>query len=460
MTTLATQLIRPKEETDRSTDASRVPWVLFLLLNATLFMRPAEIIPQLVGWPIYEVLILSCLVLSFPSLLSKLHLRSLAANPITLCVLGMLPAIVLSHLMRGETWYARTLGTEFIKIILYYLLLVTLVNSPRRLWYFLSSLVIYALVLNAVAMLSYHRIVDLTTVRPLRESQPQIDPTTGEHVTVLRLQAAGIYANPNDLSRLGVVGITICLFAIGWKASGWRRVLWLVPLAVFAYAVHLTYSRGGLLAMLAGITVLFHARYGMKKGIVFAAIVLAPALVLAAGRQTDISTSDGTGQLRIKLWSNGLVAMRASPIFGIGANRYFSVAGNHAHNSFLEVFVETGVIGGTLFTSAFALAAAGMYRLKSREMEVDDPELWRLRAYVLSLVVSTIVGQLSSSREYSEPTYMILGLATAFMGLAAQHTPGSTIRLSPKVALRLMGFSAMTLLIFKLYAEFNARFGR
>src|SRR3954452_8179869 len=83
---------------------SGVAWLLFLLLNATLFMRPAEIVPQLEGWPIYNAIILCCLALALPQMLQRLQGRSLLADPITLCVFGILPAIVLSLLAQGDTW--------------------------------------------------------------------------------------------------------------------------------------------------------------------------------------------------------------------------------------------------------------------------------------------------------------------------------------------------------------------
>ncbi|HBL43284.1 MAG TPA: polymerase, partial [Planctomycetaceae bacterium] len=39
-------------------------YILFLLVNITLFLRPAELIPALANLPIYEVLILSSFFLS------------------------------------------------------------------------------------------------------------------------------------------------------------------------------------------------------------------------------------------------------------------------------------------------------------------------------------------------------------------------------------------------------------
>ena len=51
-------------------------FILFVLVNATLFLRPAELAPELTNLPfgIYEALILSCLALSLPQILGY-HLR-------------------------------------------------------------------------------------------------------------------------------------------------------------------------------------------------------------------------------------------------------------------------------------------------------------------------------------------------------------------------------------------------
>lgn len=78
--------------------------------------------------------------------------------------------------------------------------------------------------------------------------------------------------------------------------------------------------------------------------------------------------------------------------------------------------------------------------------------------YVIALVVGSIVGQFSSSREYSQPTYMILGIATVFLSLAATRLPASEMRFSPKLALRLIAVSLCTLAVLHLYTKFNAHF--
>src|SRR5689334_2913279 len=47
---------------------AKLPWVIFLALNAVLFLRPAELVPQLEGVAIYNCLIIACLATSLPQL--------------------------------------------------------------------------------------------------------------------------------------------------------------------------------------------------------------------------------------------------------------------------------------------------------------------------------------------------------------------------------------------------------
>jgi O-antigen ligase len=234
-------------------------------------------------------------------------------------------------------------------------------------------------------------------------------------------------------------------------------VLWGAPLTLLGYALQLTYSRGGLLALLAGIATLFHARYGLRKG-GYALLLVLPILLVFGGRQSDISTSKGTGQLRVQLWSEGLVALRSSPIFGIGRDRYLSVAGNHAHNSFVEAYVETGLLGGTMFTAAVYFATMGIYRLRRQNGFPRDPELWAMRPYVLALIVGTFVGQFSSSRAFSLPTYMTLGVAVAYLSLAARQTEAAIERVSPRLLVKVMVIGICGIVTLHLYTKFNAHF--
>src|SRR5580704_6064790 len=73
-------------------------YALFTLTTATLFLRPSELFIAFADWPIYETLILSTLVLTYQSMQGHFCWYYLQRQPITLCVVGMLCAVIVSHL--------------------------------------------------------------------------------------------------------------------------------------------------------------------------------------------------------------------------------------------------------------------------------------------------------------------------------------------------------------------------
>src|SRR5207245_7058108 len=127
-------------------------FVLFLLVNSVLFIRPAEIVPSLEELPVYEILIVACLLSSLPVVVGQLNGRSLRANPVTVCALGMLVAVVLSQLTNFSFYGARTVGVEFAKVLVYYLLCVGLLNTPSRVRQFLLWLVAFIAVVAGLAL--------------------------------------------------------------------------------------------------------------------------------------------------------------------------------------------------------------------------------------------------------------------------------------------------------------------
>src|SRR5579884_246471 len=116
-------------------------FALFIILNAVLFVRPAEIVQPLEGLPIYELLILACFLAAGDKLLREFSLSSLRAKPVTVCVLGLLAAVVLSQLRHFRIGEALQSAVELGKIVAYFMLLVAVVDTPQRLRKFLLFLV-------------------------------------------------------------------------------------------------------------------------------------------------------------------------------------------------------------------------------------------------------------------------------------------------------------------------------
>ena len=391
-------------------------FVLFLLVNATLFVRPGEIMPDLAPVPIYECLILACLLTSLRTVMELLSWRRLVERPIALGVLGMLAAIFLSHASHFDLWSARYDALNFLKTVIYFFLLLANVDSPGRMRVFLLWLLGCIGVTVCLALLQYHAWIDVAALTALQ--QTEIDPKTGMVYTFPRLRSTGIFNDPNDLSMIAVAGIAIAAYFFTDRQAGFVRYMSTAALAACGYALLLTRSRGGLLALVASLSMLYQARYGWRKAMLVGAIVL-PALLLAAvGRQADIggAMEEGTGQERIKLWSQGLSMLRGSPLFGIGQNHYAEEAGLVAHNSYIHCFGELGLFGGSIFLGLFFYAIRALYRLPVEELAELEPETARLRPYLLAMASGCAASLLTISRPYTLPTYLTLGLAASFLG--------------------------------------------
>ena len=114
----------------KNESANTAAFVLFLLTNAALFLRPGEIIASVEALPIYQVLNLLCVAACLPQLIRKVGRARFNTSPITSCVLGLGIAVVFSHLSRFDVGSALTSFLEFTKLAIYYLL----INKDTRTW--------------------------------------------------------------------------------------------------------------------------------------------------------------------------------------------------------------------------------------------------------------------------------------------------------------------------------------
>jgi len=428
-------------------------FAFFLLLNLTLFVRPMEILPELEGVRLYEICILMSLVLSAPEILHFFSTRSLGDQPVTLCVLGLFGSTLLAQ--AGNPSELLRHAEHFGKIFLYYVLAVGVLNSAARLRIFLVWLLVCFLLLTSLTLLQYHEILHLPRV-DTRLLDPELDSETGELKQTFRLQGTGIFQDPNEFCGILAVAVPLCLWALSGPARG-LKPLWLALLLQVMYGIYLTKSRGGLLGLLAGMAVLSHARYGLKRTLLFGALAAPVVLVLFAGRQTELSTSSGTAQSRLQLWSDWLGTFRQNPVFGNGLNlasaedlqlqKSVHDTGHLAHNSYLQAFADWGFPGGTLFLGAFCLAIWAVGRFRSTRTFILDPDLRRMQPFLLGVLASYAAGIFSLSMSDRVPTYLMLSLGCVFPLLARSVPPVAPPRLTGRVFLALVGL-AIGFLIF------------
>jgi putative inorganic carbon (hco3(-)) transporter len=437
-----------------------VAFGLFILLNVVLFIRPADVFPLLYGLPIYQGCILACLAAALPAVLRMLEREGLAGEPISLCMLGLLGAVALSHVSHGRIDEAVSQSFEFGKIVIYQVLLISLVSTPRRLRVFLACLLALIVAHTALAVLQYHEKIDLPAMAALQE--PYFDADSGEWTTQARLRGGGIFGNPNDLSRILAVGMILALYRLGDRGPLVLRAVWLASLALCVYAVTQTFSRGGFIGLIVGVLVLFRAAFGTRKALLLSAMALPALFVLSAGRQTDISTSEGTGQLRVRFWSQGFTAMQEVPVFGLGSNRFNDVTSGRqeAHNSFVHAYGDLGLVGGALFAGAFFFALWLPGQLDRYRVGPPDRGLQRARPYLLAIVAGYAAGMLSSSRVYTPTTYVLIGLMAVWIRLSLARDTFSPLLprfVGSRLAGRLVVVGLTCLIVLYTFTRFAVR---
>ena len=431
---------------------------LFLLLNAVLLLRPEDFFPALAGTRLYLILSVICLVAAAPRIASLLTSRSLVDRPIITCVLGLLVAVVLSQLVRAQFGRAAEDGGEFAKLVAYFLLFVALVDSPDRIRSFLGWTVTFVVVVAGLGILQYHGAIDWAPLRPV--DQAVYDDESGELVDHFpRLRSAGIFNDPNDLCLILATG-SLAALGLAATAGGIGRVAWFLPIVPFGYALMLTHSRGGFLGFVVGLAALAIARLGIWRGLPLALVAVIGLLAMFAGRQTDFSLNDSdTAQGRLRLWAEGIGLLWPNVVTGIGAGEYAERVGLVAHNSFVHAYVETGLFGGTFYAGAFFLAIVGLARLpRTRDFWAHDIRFTALQPFVLAIVAAYAAGTFSLSRNYTVITYMVLGLATAYMCIALRDPPDE-YRLTRSQVVRLILVGVGGLVFLKLLTQSLVRFG-
>jgi putative inorganic carbon (HCO3(-)) transporter len=192
-------------------------------------------------------------------------------------------------------------------------------------------------------------------------------------------------------------------------------------IALTVFATMYTFSRGGYLAVLAGVFILGVLKDRKLLVILGVFLFTWQALVPVSVRQRVTMTQNSNGQLeasaqeRVNLWQDAEESILSSPIVGTGFATF--LYGHHVdnlkdtHNLYVKVLVETGIIGLVIVFMLLQQCLALAYRLFKH---ATDP-LYRGLGLGLFLAMFTcIVANLFGDRwTYLEITAPLWVLAAA-----------------------------------------------
>lgn len=245
-----------------------------------------------------------------------------------------------------------------------------------------------------------------------------------------------VYQRASGLRRFSVAGgdandlamtLALALPMAWYLGMTYRRPLlrWTcrayLPIAVFAIA--LTGSRGGMLAGIVGLMIVPLSMTRLSPGRLVTAIamlaisgalavVYVPEQVVERLATTGTEIEELTLGGRFRVWKAGLNAFVAKPILGHGTSSFKPVVapilggeGKVAHNSFLSVLVEQGIVGLLLYSSMFAAVLVAVFKLPRLE-----------RRFALVLLGTLGVAMLPLTWEDRKQVWFILA---ALLGLSS-----------------------------------------
>ncbi len=235
----------------------------------------------------------------------------------------------------------------------------------------------------------------------------------------ISIYSGGRYAgvgNANDLALVLTLGLPIAWFlATSIEIQKYPKIFRLlnivyVPLAMFA--IILTGTRTAIFAVIPALAYIISRFYRLKPIVrvsFFVAILGALFWFQSAipkstiERLESVFNSISTGDLggRLNLWRQSMLIFQTHPIIGIGSGALFSPfeLGSVAHNTFLSILAELGLVG-----FAFFMCLLGVVVLQAIRQKKDFARLW-----IVILAIWTI-GVFTLTWEYRKVTWFLFTL--------------------------------------------------
>ncbi len=257
-----------------------------------------------------------------------------------------------------------------------------------------------------------------------------------------RINYVGFLSDPNDLAMALLIALPMALSYYRGIRRPISGLLAIGAAAAMLYAVYLTNSRGAVLAIGAMVLVYSVTRYGPRKGLLIAPVLLAASVALGPERAGQISASEESAQGRVEAWYDGFQMLRAYPLFGVGRGEFIEHHVRTAHNSYVLALAELGLVGYFFWFSLVYLSVLMLLKIVRApplpEAAAASLPGWQEHQRLARILLYSATGCLTAafflSRSYVVFLYLLFALIVALYQSGRRLNPDL-----PSLSLKTMG---------------------
>ncbi|HAT73745.1 MAG: hypothetical protein US30_C0005G0040 [Candidatus Moranbacteria bacterium GW2011_GWF2_36_839] len=195
-------------------------------------------------------------------------------------------------------------------------------------------------------------------------------------------RAIATFPDPHSFSLfLGMMlPLSVILFFVSEK-----KVLWIFSFVVIFLANILTFSRGGYVAIIVGITIfvgVFWNKIQIKQKLMAGLAVIILVLMLTVpgpvSQRFDSSfdLQEGSNAGRIGMWQKSLGIILEKPFFGTGIGNFSLEVDNnagyrnpiYAHNTYLDIAVEEGILASLIWILILFITLLNFWIFSKKDM--------------------------------------------------------------------------------------------
>jgi hypothetical protein len=228
-----------------------------------------------------------------------------------------------------------------------------------------------------------------------------------------RITYLGFFSDPNDIGMFFVMNIPFVLY---FYANGnfVKKLMMLLTLACIFYGVYITHSRGTALGVISLVGIYYLVMKAGRKTFIFGLLAAPIAIMILLILQSNV---DESAHGRLEAWYAGIEMLISYPL-GIGKGAFVDHHGLTAHNSYILVAGELGVLGYTLWGGAlfFTITSGFLFikntKSKSNLTEEQTNELAINKTLFFSMS-GFMVTAFFLSRSYTVLLFIFMGMTIA-----------------------------------------------